>query len=68
MVNLKTLQQSLPLNQGGAECKGAETGGLKALLMLHSPFLHLQAVDKLWMCSGREVSQGDGNGMEAGVR
>lgn len=29
-------------------------GGLKALLMLHSPFLHLQAVDELWICLRRE--------------
>lgn len=42
-------------------------GGLKALDVLHSPFLHLQAVDKLWMFLGRAASQGDGDGMEIGA-
>lgn len=41
-------------------------GGLKALLMLHSPLLHLQALDELWMCLRREVSQGGRDRMEAG--
>lgn len=42
-------------------------GGLKALLVLHSPLLYLQAADKLCMCLRREVSKGDGDGVEVGA-